>query len=63
MNLRHNLVEHFGNETAKEIANIYRFIKDYVEHLEAKDLRTNTRIQLPVELHTFDTWASQIAWI
>jgi NAD(P)H dehydrogenase (quinone) len=52
----------FGAETAKEIANIYRFVKDNVEHLQANDLRNNTLVQLPVNLQTFDDWASQIDW-
>jgi NAD(P)H dehydrogenase (quinone) len=52
----------FGIETAREIANIYRFVKDNVEHLQAKDLRENTLIHLPVNLHTFEDWASQVAW-
>ncbi len=52
----------FGAETAKEIANIYRFVKDNVEHLQAKDLRDNTLIHLPVNLQTFDDWASQVEW-
>jgi NAD(P)H dehydrogenase (quinone) len=52
----------FGAETAKEIANIYRFVKDNVEHLQASDLRDKTLISLPVNLQTFDDWASQIDW-
>jgi NAD(P)H dehydrogenase (quinone) len=52
----------FGIETAREIANIYRFVKDNVEHLQAKDLRDVTLISLPVSLQTFDDWASQIDW-
>jgi NAD(P)H dehydrogenase (quinone) len=56
------LAGEFGVETAKEIANIYRFVNDKTEHLEAKDLRTHTLIQLPVSLQTFDDWASQVTW-
>jgi hypothetical protein len=52
----------FGAETAKEIANIYRFVKDNVEHLQANDLRNKTLVQLPVNLQTFDDWASQVNW-
>ena len=52
----------FGAETAKEIANIYKFVKDNVEHFQVKDLRDNTLVNLPVNLQTFDDWASQIDW-
>jgi len=52
----------FGPSTAKEIANIYRFVHEHVEHLQAHDLRDKTLIDLPVNLQTFDDWASRIAW-
>lgn len=52
----------FGVETAKEIANIYRFVKDNIEHLQAKNLREETLIKLPVSLQTFEEWASQVKW-
>jgi len=52
----------FGGETAKEIANIYRFVKDNVEHFQAKDLRENTLIKLPVSLQTFEEWAGEVKW-
>jgi NAD(P)H dehydrogenase (quinone) len=52
----------FGAITAKEIANIYRFVKDNVEHLHAKDLHEKTLFALPVVLQSFDEWASEVQW-
>jgi NAD(P)H dehydrogenase (quinone) len=52
----------FGNETAKEIANIYRFVKDNITHLQVQDLKENTLKNLPISLETFDDWASKINW-
>jgi NAD(P)H dehydrogenase (quinone) len=52
----------FGEHTAKEIANIYRFVKDNVEHLQAKDLQENTLINLPIVLQNFEEWASRVEW-
>jgi NAD(P)H dehydrogenase (quinone) len=52
----------FGATTAKEIANIYRFVGNNVAHLQAKNLRAHTLIHLPVSPQTFDDWASNIDW-
>lgn len=52
----------FGNETAKEISNIYRFVKDNIIHLQVKDLKENTLKNLSISLETFDDWASKINW-
>ncbi|AGC76074.1 uncharacterized protein YbjT (DUF2867 family) [Nonlabens dokdonensis] len=56
------LTNGFGTQTAKEIANIYRFVEENVEHLQAKKLRESTLIKLPATLQTFDSWASSIEW-
>ncbi len=52
----------FGEQTAKEIANIYRFVKDNVTHLQAKDLHENTLMHLPITLQNFEEWAKAIKW-
>jgi NAD(P)H dehydrogenase (quinone) len=52
----------FGVITAKEIANIYRFVKDNVEHLQAKDLHEKTLLVLPVALQSFEEWAKDVKW-
>lgn len=52
----------FGEHTAKEIANIYRFVKDNVEHLQVKDLQENTLVHLPITLQSFEEWASGVKW-
>jgi NAD(P)H dehydrogenase (quinone) len=52
----------FGALTAKEIANIYRFVKDNVEHLQAKDLHGKTLLALPVVLQSFEDWANEVKW-
>jgi NAD(P)H dehydrogenase (quinone) len=52
----------FGAVTAKEIANIYRFVKDNVAHLQAKDLHEKTLLVLPAALQSFEDWASNIKW-
>jgi NAD(P)H dehydrogenase (quinone) len=52
----------FGEQTAKEIANIYRFVKGNVEHLQARDLHKNTMVHLPVNVQSFEEWAKAIKW-
>lgn len=52
----------FGNDTAKEISNIYRFVKNNVTHLQVQDLKEITLKSLPISFETFDTWASKINW-
>ncbi len=52
----------FAEQTAKEIANIYRFVKNNVEHLKAKDLQTNTLVHIPITLQSFEEWAKEINW-
>jgi NAD(P)H dehydrogenase (quinone) len=52
----------FGEPTAKEIANIYRFVQDNVMHLQAKDLHEKTLVTLPVELQSFEDWAMDVKW-
>jgi NAD(P)H dehydrogenase (quinone) len=52
----------FGGTTAKEIANIYRFVKDNVKHLQAKDLHEKTLLALPVVLQSFEEWAKEVKW-
>ncbi len=56
------LTASFGKVTAREIANIYRFVRDHVDHLQAHDLRDNTLVHLPVSPQTFDDWATEIDW-
>ncbi|MFN4000405.1 SDR family oxidoreductase [Algoriphagus sp.] len=52
----------FGQETAKEISNIYRFAQEHPNHLEATDLREKTLIHLPANLQLFEEWASGVRW-
>lgn len=52
----------FGNRTAKEIANIYRFTATNISHLQVKNLREEVLIDLPITLQTFEDWAKQIEW-
>lgn len=52
----------FGQSTAKEIANIYRFAEANIEHLQAQELRERTLIDLPVSLQTFGEWANSVNW-
>jgi NAD(P)H dehydrogenase (quinone) len=52
----------FGEHTAKEISNIYRFVKDNVEHLQAKDMQENTLVHLSIVLQSFEEWASGVKW-
>lgn len=52
----------FGNETAKEISNIYRFVKNNITHLQVKDLKDITLKNLPISLENFDNWAKNIKW-
>ncbi|MFN3641159.1 MAG: hypothetical protein ACK4UK_09585, partial [Flavobacterium sp.] len=56
------LTPSFGQETAREISNIYRFAKEYPNHLEATDLREKTLIHLPVNLQLFEDWAGGVEW-
>lgn len=53
----------FGRDTAKEIANIYRFVsEDSDSHLKANNLREKTLIDFPVSLSSFDSWAKSVNW-
>jgi NAD(P)H dehydrogenase (quinone) len=52
----------FGAVTAKEISNIYRFVKDNVAHLQAKDLYEKTLLALPATLQSFEEWAREVNW-
>jgi NAD(P)H dehydrogenase (quinone) len=52
----------FGVVTAKEIANIYRFVKDNVAHLQAKDLNEKTLLVLTAALQSFEEWAKEVKW-
>ena len=56
------ITQAFENETAKEIYNIYRFVKDNISHLQVKDLKENTLKNLPISLETFDDWACKVKW-
>ncbi len=52
----------FGEQTVKKLVNSYRFVKNNVEHLQAKDLQTNTLVHLPITLQSFEEWAKEINW-
>jgi NAD(P)H dehydrogenase (quinone) len=52
----------FDAVTAKEIANIYRFVKDNVAQLQAKNLHEKTLLVLPAALQSFEEWAKEVKW-
>ncbi|WP_046245503.1 SDR family oxidoreductase [Hymenobacter terrenus] len=56
------LAESFGAEAAREIANIYRFVANYPDFLQAHDLRDQTLVHLPVSLQLAEQWAARVAW-
>jgi NAD(P)H dehydrogenase (quinone) len=52
----------FGPVAAREIANIYRFVKENAKHLQALHLRESTLLELPIAPLPFHEWASQVDW-
>lgn len=57
------LAASFGQDTAREIANIYRFAEANPIQLQANELRERSLVKLPVSLQTFDEWARSVSWV